>query len=181
MANSKTQDSNRLWKIDTSGVISTTPVWIKKIILYPNAAGDSVLFKTWDENSSAKSTKYLQTTTTTANPYIQSTGNFTTTLVAAGDVIKVDYSSTTNNMYTYSVASRDSDNQITVDGYPAITAEASKTYSWRVWTPTEFAYLIADGTEKKAFELDWTASPKNVPNMFVDTLTASAVVYVYLY
>ena len=180
MANSLTEDGGKLYKIDSVGIISKRPLWIAKLELYPSSAGDSVILKTWDENATPGSSKDQETATVTSTTTITSTGNFTDTDVSAGDIIKVTYTSTGNNEDTFSVASSGTDNAVITDGYPALTNEASKTYSWDIWTPTEFAYMKCAGTEKITQVMDWHARPRRVDNLFVDTLSSSAVLYIYL-
>jgi archaellin len=176
--------TRRTYVLDTAGVVSKVPIYVVKAVLFPNAAGDSVTFMSWNENDTADTTMADKTVTATADPYLQSTGNFESTEVTAGDVIKIIRSSTGNNLDTFSVATRDNDNQVTLDGYPTLTAESTKVYTWKVWTPFVSFKLTSPGTEAISEILDFSGENNGkgrwFPNLMMDALSSSAVIHLFI-
>ena len=42
---------NKLWSIDSAGDISTTSIWIRKIVYIPSAADDDLIFTDTSDNN----------------------------------------------------------------------------------------------------------------------------------
>ncbi len=171
-----------VWKIATAGVVSTGPVIIKKALLIPNAAADAATFVSWDEDQGTKkATMSGKTATVTSTKTVTSTGNFETGEVAAGDIIKIYTSVTTgNNMGTYVVDTRDSDDAVTIETANALTDEASSVYSWWTMTPYTVIQATSPGTEKCSYELDFGPDGLHLPNLALSAISTSAVVYLYV-
>ena len=79
MANSIT---GKIFVLDTVGIVSTKPVWVKKIVLYPNAAADAAVLNYW--NPEALIAAGCSTTLGTA---YTGTITSTTTLTASGGTL----------------------------------------------------------------------------------------------
>jgi len=179
MANSTT---GNVWVLDTVGIITESPVKIKKIVISPNAAGDSVTFLYWNPGTGnsglIRSTASAATTTVASASQIQSTGNFTTAKAVAGDVIKITKSNTGSNLVSRLIASVDSDNQVTVT--PAdITNEAGSVYSWTIYKSYTAAYVLTPGTEKVQTEMDF-GDGVWFPTLAMSAKSANAVIHVYI-
>jgi hypothetical protein len=170
--------NTRLYKIDTPGVLLTHGSYISKLILIPNAAGDTATLVSWNENATPKASMDLKTTTVTSASILTSTGNFETTEVATLDIIKLVASSTGNNKGAHLVLTRDTDHQITTSG-STLTNDVGATYSWRVWTPMMEAFIAADKTTGVLSPAETYFEPRHFPNLAVSQLSASAVLYIY--
>jgi len=179
MANTLTNGSP--WICATPGVITDKPVIVWKALLNPNAAADLATFVSWNPNATKKATMSGKTATVTSSKTITSTGNFETAEVAAGDIIKI-YTSVTsgNNMGTYIVDTRDSDDAVTIEIGDTLTDEASKVYSWWTITPYVTIPMVSAGTEKVSLFLDFGPDGLHLPNLALSALTTSAVVYLYV-
>jgi hypothetical protein len=163
--------------LDTVGWIMPGPVLVRKIVLIPNSAGDTCLFKKYIAH--AKDQEDAATTTIASTSQIQATGKFTTGKVAANDVIKIYNSSTGYNLVTQVVASRDSNDQVTMMA-PALTNDAGATYSWFVYPTYNAIEILSQATSKKQEELDFGYQGRQFTNLCLVTLSSSAKVYVYL-
>lgn len=166
------------------GIISTTPIVVKKIVLYPNSAGDACTFYYW--NPGSVKGKVDAATTTVATGVITSTAAFTTTLCTALGVIhilgdsKIAAGTQSANAYLWRfIASRDSDNQITT-APTTLSDEAAATYYWETFAPITGPRLLSPGTEKVVTELDVMHDPIEFPNLLIATLSTSAVVHLYV-
>lgn len=74
----------------TIGVIMTTPLWIKKIVLVPNAHSDAATLKYWVENNGvARVNKQGQEVGVSGTNTITSTGNFVAAAAVATDAIHI--------------------------------------------------------------------------------------------
>ena len=173
--------------LDSVDVISQAPLWIQKIVLIPNAGGDAATFKTWGPNGTPELHVGGASCTVTSTNQIESTGNFATASVDPGDIIEIYKSSTGNNDGprnswikdgVYLINANADNNTITVQGTP-LTNEANKTYSYRIWTPTEAIYILTPGTEVMAEVMDFSPAIR-VNNLVLSALSSSAKVYVYL-
>ncbi len=176
MANAQTMNP---WKIDTCGVISTGRVRLTKATLVLSAEADTAVFVSWDVSATKKATMTNKTGTVTSSKTLTSTGNFETAEVAAGDIIKIKNSSTGNNLGSFIVDTRDSDDAITIETGNTLTDEANKVYSWWTLTPQVSFTLKAPETEKMIVSLDW---PEGIwfPNLALQSISSSAVVYLYV-
>jgi len=172
-----------LWILDTAGVFYSKPVIIRKILLYPNAAGDAATFYSFDPSATAKSTASEATTTVSGNTTIASTGAFTATKVAVGDAIVIKWTSTGNNIGAFMVKTRTDDNTIVVCSIESTTApltnESSKKYSWSIQPGYISVPVLSPGTEKCETEIDF-GDGLWVPNLGLISLSTSAKVYIYL-
>jgi len=177
MANSTT---GKVWVLDTAGLITASPVVIRKIVLLPNAAADAATFKYFNDGSASYTSKGTAQTATVSTNAVSSTGNFTAAKVSAADGINIDWTSTGNNKGVYYVVSRDSDNQVTLGAVAgaAMTDEASKLYSWTVYPSYTAAQLTSYGTEKVTEELDIDCT--RFPNLILSALSSSAKVHVFI-
>jgi dolichyl-phosphate-mannose--protein O-mannosyl transferase len=176
MANVTT--NTRLYKIDTPGVLLTHGSYISKLVLIPNAAGDTATLVSWNPNETPDTSMDLKTVTVSSASILASTGNFESTEVSALDVIKIIATSTGNNLGTHLVLTRDSNDQITTSG-STLTNDVGATYSWRVWTPMMEAFIAADKTTGALSPAETYFEPRHFPNLAVSQLSASAVLYIY--
>lgn len=178
-----------VWELDGDAFLTTKPVWVRKAVLYPNAANDLVIFRYWGAeaaNTTARVTMIEKTCTVTSTNTITSTGNFEATEVVVGDIMNIYYSSSENEGY-WQVKTRSSDNAIVVDtGLAAwgqsggvLTNEATKTYSWKMWQP-DVAFKLSCYDANEPTEIDFGPTGYKFPNLAMDTLTSSAKVYLYI-
>lgn len=179
MADVNDRSLSMFWYIGTPGVLSTTPLKIKSIVLVPAAAADTAVFVSWDPGKTKKATMTAKTIATIANAKtITSTGNFETAEVAAGDILQ--FTSTSDGVdqnATVIVDSRDSDDAVTIEVGNTLTNRASAFYgSWWTLTPTKSIELLAAATEKAVPAIYQNIS---VPNLALQSISSDARVYIY--
>lgn len=162
--------------IDTAGVITTQPLWIKKIVLVPTATTGTAVLKYWEEDEgSVRATMQNKTASGTDADTLTSTGNFEAAEAVVTDAIKIYASSTGNNLGTWAITVV-TDNAI--DVAPAtLTTEASSTYSWKTYASYPLASLNTATFPPQQMDFDGVGF--HVPNLMVTTLT-SGKVYIYL-
>jgi hypothetical protein len=182
MANDQTGNP---WIIDTVGILWDGPIVIKQIILRPDAAADYATFYYWNPTSALASMDAK--TTTTSSGVVTSTGNFESTEAAAygvmafGDWCKTSTGTASANVRVKRmIASRDSDNQITLTPTAGVTDETSGVYYWKTYSPVATVKLVSSGTEKCTET--WTAPGDglHLPNLILGVLSASAVLEIYV-
>jgi len=174
----------RTWKLDTAGIITEKPVLIQKAIIYPNSAGDSALFVSWDNGSTPTQTKTNETMTSVNGQEFESTGNWPTTTINPGQIVKFTGTSTGNNERTFLIATNADNNNITVDAAQDPTEEDGKIYNWKVYEPVTEFKIQSPGTEVIAWEIDFAGHGhrrgRYFPNLAMDDLSASAVVHLFI-
>ncbi len=169
--------TNLTYILDTDVVISKKSIWISKVILYPGGAGKTAIFRSWSEDTAHGTVTNGTVVTIATNNVITSVGNFTAALITAGDVIKITASSTGNNIGTFLVKSRDSDDAITCDGSLLTNEAGACTYSWSTYTPYTVFQLISAGTETATEELDF--GEREFDNLIMDGFNGTSC-YVFL-
>ena len=169
------------WVLDTEGIISKTPICLRRAIIYPNAAADAATFKTWNENGTPELTKWLVTGTITSTDTVTSTGNFPTASVDPGDIIKISAGSgAAANVDTFLIDTNADNNTIVVHNDPLMTNEATKVYSYKIWTPTVAFKIESPGTEVINWEIDFGEKGRWFPNLAMDDLSTSAIVHLHI-
>ena len=179
--------------VDTEGVISTIPLTIKKIVLKPSATGDAATFTYWVESDTPLTTygtRADKTVTITASSgTFASTTNFETDSIDVDQIFKVVKSSTGNNIGTWQIASNADDNTITVDkpatvlgGTPTVTDGTSSILTWYVWDTRYLLTIKGSGVTNDTglVQVDFPNGGFRVPNLAMNTLSTSAVLYIYL-
>lgn len=164
--------------IDTAGIVSTAPLWIKGILYVPSAAADTVTLKYWREDS-PRATMIDKTASGTDSNTLTSTGNFEAAEVVVTDIIHIFRSSTGNNTGRFAVTVRSSDDAI--DVLPAgLTTESNKVYSWKTYASYPFAKILSQATDAKSEWLYFGNPGVKVPNLLVTALSTSSVLYVFV-
>ena len=187
MANDMT---GTVWQIASDGIISSKPVRIGKILFYPNANTDVGTLQIWGPetaNATARATMRGQSIQCTGSDTVISAGNFEAAEAVAGDVIHfLDFDGRTSvnfNIYAQ-IETVNADDNIVVDAEDGVTTEgAGAIASWDVWQPSTFLDMYAPATEKMQVQYDFAGISGRgfrVPNLKIDGLTSSAVVYIYI-
>jgi len=163
----------------TIGVITTEPLWIKKIVLVPNAHTDAATLKYWIESDgAARVNKQGQTVGVSGTNTITSTGNFVAAAAVATDAIRIYDADLAANIGTWEITAVSSDNEVVVA--PAITNDTTGVYSWRTYASYPLATMKSQATSLLNYELNFSGKGLYVPNLMVTALSASALLYIYL-
>lgn len=170
------------------GVVMTTPLWIKKIVLVPAADGDRAVLKYWIENPSGERVhKQNKTASASGAHTLTSTGNFDTTAdpveAIVGDAIHIYASSSGNNLGVYEITSVD-DTPDTVDVYPTLTIESDKIYSWKIYESYPLASMKSQnaagaGNLLLNYELNFKGDGLYTRNLMLTQISDDAVLYIY--
>ncbi len=171
--------------LDTEGIISIEPITVRKVVLFPNAASDAATFTFWQEGGTEVTSQTNVTTSVTASSNtFSSTGNFPTATINPNQIFKVTNSSTSENEFTFQIASNANNNTITTDDtnsyFGTVTDDTSETYSWTVWDPYTAFTMKAAGTEVMNYELDFGDNGFWFPNLAMHTLSTSATFELYV-
>ena len=174
--------AGRFFNLDTKAVLSTTPLWITKIVLIPNAAGDTATLSSW--GNTVHATIGQVTGTVSASSVLTSTGNFVAASVTALDVITITpITGSALNKGTFLVLTRDSDDAITTVG-STLTDESSKVYYLTTTTPRNEVVLKCPATTGAliAHEMNFIENhgKRWFPNLVLTALSTSAKLYIYL-
>ena len=178
-----------VWELDGDAFLTSKPVWVRKAVLYPAAADNLAIFRYWgpqSSNTTARASMLKKSCAVTDTTTITSSGNFEADEAVAGDIINIHYSDSKNTGY-WQIGTVNSDDAIVVDtGLAAwgesggvLANETGKTYSWDIWQP-EIAFKLSCYDANKPYEIDFGEKGFKFPNLAMDTLTASAKVYLYL-
>lgn len=182
------------WIISVEGVISTIPVRIQKIILKQAATGDAATLNYWLESDTAADSGVGEDLTVTASTGTFAANNaFTTALVDPFNIIKFSNSESGKNLGYYQIATNADNNTITVGldtnvyggNVATLGNDTTNGYTWKVWDPRLFMIIKGSGMTSTAADLslvqvDFGDRGFWVPNLAMNTLSSSAVLYIYL-
>jgi hypothetical protein len=165
--------------VDTLGVITTAPLWIKKIVLVPNAHSDAATLKYWVEHDGvARVDKQGVTVAVSGTNTITATGEFVAAAAVATDAIRIYKADLAANVGTWEIATVASDDAITVA--PAITNDVSGVYSWKTFPSYPLATMKSQATSALNYELNFSGKGLYAPNLMVTALSTSVLLYIYL-
>jgi uncharacterized membrane protein len=173
----------RLWVLDTPGVITTKAIYVRKLVLVPNATGDIANFVYWNEGKTddvvTAASKSGVTGTITSAKTMTSAGNVPAT-AAAGYVFQIQQTTGyTANLGYHVITSAGDGDALTVS--PADwTNEASKVYTWKVMKTYPALYLPAGSSDTSPVMLDFGCHSFRLPNLVLKSLSTSAKVYLYI-
>jgi len=163
--------------LDSDGIISTKPITIYWARLLPGAVSNAATLKSWDE-SDIRSSEEQATCSVTGNNTITITGVFTTAKVVVGDAIEITHTSTDNNVGTYLVKTRSSDNAIIIDD-GGLTNDTSALYNFKIYKGiTKFPFLVSE--DSLVPDDFFPTIPLTLSNLSLDGITSGAVLYVYV-
>lgn len=182
MSNDMTSDP-WLWTLDAIGIISLSSVYVKKLVLIPNAADDEVIFKTWNENAADVVAAGTQAnisgaisggnTLTVASPLLPSD-------IEDGMIFHITADSGfAVNVGREVVTTAGSDTAV-VCASAAWTNEDPETYSWTTYTTNICMKLKAGASDASPTQLDFTDNPLKIRNLSLDSISTSAVVQLYI-
>ncbi len=178
MANDLTSTPN-LWILDTPGMLSPTPVWVRKIIFFPNAADDDVQFRQWFPDSTlAAGTKSQKTGTITSTNTLTSAGNLPSTVVD-GSVFRIITSDGVVANHDYHVVETAGDTNAVVVHDDDWTNEATVVYNWTTYLTVPAMTYKAGNSDTSAIRDTWYPA-KRFPNLTLEILDGGSL-HVYLY
>jgi len=161
--------------IDTVGVVTTGPIWIKKIVLVPTATTSAATLKYWEEDEGSVRVHQKSKTASGADSNtLNSTGNFEAAEAVATDAIKIYESETGNNLGTWEITVVNSNDGIDV-APSTLTTETNKIYSWKVYASYPVASMATATFPPQQMDFD---VPIKVPNLMVTVLTTGTL-YIY--
>lgn len=177
-----------VWTIDTAAsVISDEGLWIRKITLEPNAAGDSAVFNFWDLSgkyavgAGTYNAGLIAATISGTNTFTMASGTNLPNTVRDGDIFKITGSDgAAANVNTTNVVTSAGNNTVIVSTTAGWTDEAAKYYSFESYPYRPAFKLISQATTLKEVDRDFGGKGFWVPNLIIETLSASAVCKIYL-
>lgn len=172
-----------IYVLDTAGTIVTDrPVWVKKVVLYPNAAADVAVLKFWNreskyaEGAGTYSSNVIKGTITGGTTLTMASGALLPSTVRDGDVFKITESETGKNSETTNVVTTAGNDTVVVCENAGWTNEAAKWFHFVSYpTQTAFQLLSKDGSRD---ELDF-GDGFWLPNLTLETLSSDCKVYIY--
>ncbi len=180
-----------VYDCDTAGsIICKNPggLWIRKIVLEPNAAGDSAVLNVWDESAAYAEgagtyvlNSAIAATISGTTTFTMASGTVLPNTVLDGDVFHILSSDgSTANVGTKSVITTAGNNTVIVATNAGWTAEVGKYYRFKTYPARPFVKLISQATTLQEVERDFGTKGFWVPNLTLETLSSSAKVKIYL-
>lgn len=172
-----------LWTLDSIGILSLGNVYVKKLVLIPNAANDEVIFKTWNENAAdrvALGTSSGVTGTITGNTTLTVGGTALPSAIADGYIFHILASNGDAANIGREVVTTAGNNTVVVCASAGWTNEAAKVYDWTTYTTNICMKLKAGASDASPTQLDFTDNPLKMKNLSLDSISTSAVAQLYL-
>ena len=186
---------DKLWYVDTAGILTRTPIWINAITFYPAAVTNVALFHYWLSNVSEATSGTIfgtaVTGTITGNDTLtMSGGTYLPSTIADGDFFAITKSDgAAANYYDHAdkgefvgLVQTAGNNTVIVIHDDLWTNEAGKLYTWKVYTGLKaFAMLqptVANSHESK--HITFPNGGVRLPNLACETMTATGYCLLYL-
>jgi hypothetical protein len=175
-----------IWTVDTPGIITDEPIWLRGIMLYPTAApADVFYFSSWDEGNAIATTDIW-----VASATITGTNTFTnddtdadvlTSAFADGAVLKIISSTgdTANHGYHLINTAGDNDAIVTKE---SLTNEAQVGYHIVAYPGRVVLKVIMDyDTNQKSLWIPFDGERGfRFPNLALEDITSTATAILYL-
>jgi len=180
MANSTSGDG--LWSLDTVGLISETPILVRKIIYIPSAAADDVLIKTYT-TSEVSTGGYSNISGITSNP-----DGTSCRLVVASAYLPAAVAD--SYVWEMTATSGDQDNKgkylvktagnnTQADFWGQFDTAETKLCSWKTYTSRSALVLKAGASDASPIHVDFGPQGKAFENFILETIDGGTV-HVYL-
>lgn len=177
----------RIYVLDTAGTIVTEkPIWIRKIVLIPNAAGDSCTLNYWDTNapyaagSGTYSADLIAGTITSTTTLTMASGTLLPSTCRDGDVFKIIKSDGAAANISTNVITTAGNNTVVVCANAGWTNEATKYYGFITYPYKPAFHLLSQATNAREEERDFGGCGFFVPNLTLETISSGAKVWIYL-
>ena len=176
--------TRNIWTLDTIGIVSTGPVWVKGIMYYPAAVDGEFLLKWWDEDSTTLNSGVITYTITTStdDTITASGGTPLPNTWLDGNVIKC-LNTTGSDTGVTGLIKTAGNNTVVVTHLSPFTAEASKVGVFACY-PT---YTAFKGKASKAADTETSMwfpfggeRGFEFHNLALDDLDTSDVIVLYL-
>jgi hypothetical protein len=166
--------TGNVWTVDTIGYLSTTPVKIRKITLWPNTAGDLATFTCADFGSANTRDAQVDHQVAISSSVITLSGHFTSSLAVIGDGFEITTSDTGASIGRYFITVVNSNDAITVSGPTAPTNDTDVIINWKTYAGRLVANLKSEATAstKVPMEIDF-GEGMWVPSLACSVISAS--------
>jgi len=172
-----------LWTLDAIGILSLGNVYVKKLVLIPNAANDEIIFRTWNEDAAsvvAAGTKRgisgaisTNNTLTVASPLLPAA-------IADGYIFHITASTGEAANIGREVVTTAGSNTAVVCASAAWTDEDPAVYHWTTYTTNICMKLKAGASDASPTQLDFTDNPLKMKNLSLDSISTSAKAQLYI-
>jgi len=188
----------KVWTLDTIGLITRNPVWVRKAILYANATGDTATMYYWDTSDTIaagcdSTTDQTVTGTITGTDTLTiSGGTLLPSTITDGSIFEITYSTgaVANVGKPMVVKTAGNNTVVVIHKIPAAdvwTDEAAKDYTWKTYQnrlAMKFVSATDSGTYQtdpiEPYEIDFGENGFRFPNLTLETLSTSATISLYL-
>ena len=168
------------WTVDTVGILSTTPVRVKFIQFYPNAASDAFELDFWDESAAiANSNIGVTATITSTTTFTATTAVLTSSAFpqyATLGILRTNGSQANVGRFWIATTGGTGNTVITTTG---LTAEVAKGYGLSCYQNyVAFTGLSVGATYKKDDYYFFGDKGLYLPNLALKSISTSAVLYI---
>ena len=170
----------RTWKLDTLGIISKTPVRLRKVTFFGKNNRDECILYEW-YRSDTPTLAVINASLTATTQIMTSTGNFTSATVNPGQIIEVTKTSTGNNEDTFLITTNADNNTIIVADAQDPTEEATKVYNYNIYEAREAIRLTAT-SDDQTVEMDFNEpAGRFFQNLALGKIDTAGYSYIRLY
>jgi hypothetical protein len=174
-----------VWYVDTAGIISKSPIWIRGIMFYPNTQADAILFNWWDEaNVLYEGSFNASSDTGTITETNTSTHTLTSARFPATNVVQflANSSCVADNKTYHLIGTAGNDHRIIVDPTSTMTDESTKDYHVKVY-PSRVAIHMIQPADTNQYSM-WMPFPGpkgfEFHNLVLESISSTCSAQLYL-
>jgi len=180
----------RVYIVDTIGIITRDPVWVRKIMLVPNTHTDAATLYYWDKTDTIATgvgeSGGINGDITGRNTLTMDSGALLPSTITDGSIFEIIAStgSADNIGNPMLVHTAGNDTVVVIHKIPVAdqwTDETNVHYSWKTYQNRLAFNLVSLETKKEPLILDFGTPGFLFPNLALETITAEGSTKVYIY
>ena len=173
-----------VYKLDTVGIVTNGPIWVRKIVYHPASAGQVAVLNFYDTSSPRSTgTKYSTPAVITSTTTITAGAGLLPNTILDGDVFEITGSNgAAANVNVRALVTTAGSGTAVVCSGAGWTNEGNPvvvTYNWTTYPQCTLATLTSQATTLVQCELDFGHKGIRFPNMILETIPGGAV-HVYV-
>jgi len=180
----------KVWVADTIGIITRKPIWVRKVVMIPNAHSDAATFYYWDKSDTiatgCSESGGINGDITTNNTLTMDSGSLLPAAITDGSIFEFTHSngSALNLNKPMVIKTAGNNTVVVIHKIPAAdqwTNEINKHYVWKTYQNRLAFRLLSQATYAKQEVLDFGPNGFRFPNLALETITTEGSTKVYIY
>ena len=178
----------KVWVADTIGIITREPVWIRKVVMIPNAHSDAAAFYYWDTSDTIATgvggSASINTDISGNDTITVDSGTQLPSTITDGSIFELVHSNglAANLNRPMLVQTAGDNTAVVIHKIPdEWTNEANIHYHWKTYQNRMAFSILSQATTAMQAVLDFGPNGFRFPNLALESITTAGSTKVYIY